>query len=67
MDKSGQERIEEPERCHCHSHAVHHERPHKVLHDDPATATSNAQSLDQFCEIASNQDHIRTLVSDIGP
>src|SRR5271157_4549788 len=65
MNKGGQEWIQEPERCHSHSHAVHGESTHKILHDYSATAASNSQSLDQLREIASNQDHIGALPSHI--
>ncbi len=65
MNKSGQKRIEKTERRHSHSHAVHYQRAHKVLHNDAAAASSNPQSFDQFRQIASNQDHIRALPSYI--
>src|ERR1039457_1478939 len=40
VNKGGQERIEKAEGGHSHSHAVHDQRAHKVLHDDPAAASS---------------------------
>src|SRR5690348_11004820 len=65
MNKSRQERIEEPEGRHSHPYAVHHQCADKVLHDDATATASNPQSFDQLRKITSNQDHIRALPSYI--
>ena len=54
MNECGQEWIKKAKRCHSDSDAIHDQRAHKVLHDDPATASSNPQSFDQLREIASD-------------
>jgi len=65
MNKRGQERIEKTECCHSHTHAVHDQRAHKILHDDPSAASRDPQSFDQLREIASNQNHVRTFSGHI--
>src|ERR1700730_1243704 len=65
VNEGRQERVEKTERSHADSYAVHDQRADKVLHDDPATKSCDAQGIHKLGKIASDQNHIRALPSDI--
>jgi hypothetical protein len=65
VNEGRQQRIEKAEGRHSDSYAVHDQRTHEVLDDDPSTASRSPQRLDEFREVASNQDHIRALPSHV--
>jgi hypothetical protein len=65
MNKSGEQRVEQPKRRHQHANAIYDEGAIKVLQDNPAALSSNAERLDKLGQVVPDKHDIAGFSGDI--